>query len=125
MKASLNKLHHQDNDWLRELDFYLDELSILSKRLEEVAGANNGQSVMAKVEHFQNKFIMLREQLDILRHDVNHRNELVTEISKDKPEHTNEKSNEVSGKLQSRMKDFSHSVADTRYEFNRFLADVL
>jgi hypothetical protein len=110
---------------LRDLDFFLDELSILSIRLEEVASANNGQSVMAKVEHFQNKFIMLREQLDILRHDVNHRNEVVTEISKDKPEHTNEKSNEVSGKLQSRVKDFSNSIADTRYEFNRFLANVL
>jgi len=125
MKASLNKMHHQDNDWLRELDFYLDELSILSKRLEEVVAANTASNIMAKVEHFQNKFIMLREQLDILRHDVNHRNEVITEISKEKPAHTNEKSNEVSGKLQSRMKDFAHSISDTRYEFNSFLADVL
>lgn len=125
MKASLNKLHHQDNDWLRELDFYLDELSILSKRLEDVVTANNGQSIMAKVEHFQNKFIMLREQLDILRHDVNNRNMAITQLSKESPEHTNEKSIQATNLLQSRMKDFVHSIIDTRYEFNRFLADVL
>lgn len=36
MKTSINSLHHQQGDWLRELAFYNLELSILDKRLNEV-----------------------------------------------------------------------------------------
>ena len=125
MKASLNFLHHQNNDWLRELAFYKDELSILTKRLEEAASKNTAQEVLAQVEHFQNKFIMLREQLDILRHDVNERQQQVEKIAASKPEHINEKVDTVRDEVFSRMKDMAHSVADTRYEFNRFVGTAL
>lgn len=37
MKASINSLHHQETDWLRELEFYKQEISVLTNRLEEVA----------------------------------------------------------------------------------------
>ena len=57
MKTSLNALHHQGNDWLRELEFYKDELALLTTRLEEVASKNTDKDVLAQVEHFQNKFV--------------------------------------------------------------------
>ena len=47
MKASINSLHHQTSDWLRELDFYKEELNILRKRLEEVAAKNTSKDIMA------------------------------------------------------------------------------
>jgi hypothetical protein len=56
MKASISTLHHQDIDWLRELDFYKGEIAILNKRLEEVITGNTDVSVTSQVEHFQNKF---------------------------------------------------------------------
>ncbi len=125
MKASLNALHHQSNDWLRELEFYKDDLAILTKRLEEVASANSEQAVLAQVEHFQNKFVMLREQLDTLKHDINAFNHGITEISKTKPDHVDEKIEVVPGALHQKVKNFSHSLADTRFEFNAFLSKTL
>lgn len=122
MKASLNYLHHQGQDWMRELEFYKDGLTVLSTRLGEVASRNTDKEVLAQVEHFQNKFIMQREQLDILKHDVGAYNHDIETLTKEKPEHINEKSSTLNESLQNRMKDFSQSLSETRSEFNRFLS---
>ena len=125
MKTSVSTLHHQATDWLRELEFYKQEIGILSTRLEEVAGKNTDKEVLAQVEHFQNKFIMLREQLDVLKHDVNQRSEEINELAKTRPEHINERFASTSDKLLERFKDYTRSVADTRYEFNTFLSKTM
>src|SRR5690349_12064055 len=91
MKASLNTLHHQSQDWLRELEFYKDELTILSNRLNEVATGNTNKEILAQTEHYLNRFVILRERLDTLKHDVNLRNEDINGIIKDKLNHIFEK----------------------------------
>jgi predicted nucleic acid-binding Zn-ribbon protein len=125
MKASLTSLHHQSADWQRELGFYKDELAILAKRLEEVTQKNNSKETLATVEHFQNKFIMLHEQLDVLKHDIGIREKEIEALATDRPEHISEKFSSVHDSVQERMKDFSAGMADTRFEFNKFLAQVL
>ena len=125
MKTSLNALHHQGNDWLRELEFYKDELALLTTRLEEVASKNTDKDVLAQVEHFQNKFVLLRQQVDELKHDVNKRNSDVTELSKDKPTHVTENYVNANSQLQNGMLGFVQSVATTRFEFNEFLSKTL
>ncbi|MFN8286210.1 MAG: hypothetical protein U0V74_05625 [Chitinophagales bacterium] len=124
MKTSINTLHHQVTDWLREMEFYKEEISVLTKRLGEAAGLSTDKDVAAQVEHFQNKFVILREQLDILKHDIGIKNHELQELAKQKPEHINEKSAEIADTLQGRVKSFTSSVADTRFEFNRFLSKV-
>ncbi len=125
MKASLNSLHHQITDWLRETDFYKQEISILEKRLQEVAAKNNSQEVLAEVEHFQNKFILNKEQLDILTHDLNKEESVVEEKAKQTPEHINEKFVPVFDKMQERVKIFATGFADLRFEFNIFLSKTI
>lgn len=125
MKTSLNALHHQGNDWLRELEFYKDELALLTTRLEEVASKNTDKDVLAQVEHFQNKFVLLRQQIDELKHDVNKRNSDVTELSKDKPTHVTENYINANSKLQNGMLGLVQSIATTRFEFNEFLSKTL
>ena len=125
MKVSLNFLHQQSNTWLRELKFYKEEITLLGERLGEVAQRNTDKEVMAQVEHFQNKLIMLNEQCDVVKHGVNLRNEAVMAKAKEKPEHLTEKSQTVVDELQSQMMDFTNSIADTRLEFNQFLSKVL
>ena len=52
MKATLNTLHHQDGDWMRELEFYKEEIAILTGRLEEASTKNNSKDATGQVEHF-------------------------------------------------------------------------
>lgn len=125
MKTSLNALHHQGNDWLRELEFYKEELAVLTTRLADVAGKNTNKDILAQVEHFQNKFILQRGQVDVLKHDVNKRNSDVTELSKDKPNHVDANYISANSNIQNQIADLTKSIADTRFEFNTFLSKTL
>jgi len=125
MKASLASLHHQATDWLRELEFYKQEIGILTKRLEEVVSKNTDKEIEAQSEHFQNKFILLREQMDELTHDVRTREREIEAVAKDRPNHIDEKFTAIKSDLLNRVKDLVNSIADTRFEFNHFLVQVL
>jgi len=64
------EIHHEHKTWLNKLDFYRDELKIMRKRLEEVAGKNTDRRVLALIEQFQNQLIVQNNNLDEIRHEV-------------------------------------------------------
>ncbi len=69
-KKNIYDLHEDNKTWLSNLTFYKDDLLLMQKRIEEIAKKNNSKEVLANIEHFQNQFIVQKEQLDILTHDV-------------------------------------------------------
>lgn len=125
MKASLNALHHQTMDCLRETEFYKQELSILQTRLEEVAAKNTLQEIMVQIEHFQNKFILTKEQLDILTHDLKKEENNIERKAAELPEHIHQKIMETDTKLKERIKNFTTGFAELRYELNTFLSKAM
>ena len=125
MKTSVNALHHLNNDWLKELSFYKDELTVLQNRLGEVATKNTAKEVLAQVEHFQNKFIILNQQADYLKHDVNKLNDQLNLLAADNPEHTHQKSLPEAEAMQSRITAYAKEFSETRFELNVFLSKVL
>jgi len=58
------------NQWLRSLNFYKTELSILKGLLTEIAGKNTGSEATKEVEHFENQFRIQTNNLDILGHEI-------------------------------------------------------
>lgn len=68
MNASL--LNYEHFDWLKTIEFYKNDLSVLQKRLAEVAFKNTGKEVMADVEHFQNQLIVQKNNLEELSHGI-------------------------------------------------------
>ncbi len=125
MKVSIQGLYHATKDAIRQVQFYKEEVSILEKRIEEVAAKNTAADVLAQVEHFQNKFNLYRQE----GHDLNHALELRLEKSKhlatDLPTHTNEKFVEENEELQNKVDSFVKAFNETRKELNKFLAQVL
>lgn len=70
-------LHTEHLDWLKQIQFYKDDLAILQKRLEEAAVKNTSYESRAHVERFQNQFIRQAEVIDELRHAIKeHENKL-------------------------------------------------
>ena len=67
-KLNIKHIDNLHNDAIRGLDFYWQELTILRKRLEEIASDNTSHEVAGQIEHFQNQFIIHNEQIDELRH---------------------------------------------------------
>ncbi len=125
MKASINALHHQDIDWLRELDFYIGEIAILTKRLEEVISSNTETPVTSQVEHFQNKFIVLKDVIETLGHDVKGRESALERAAEKHPTHITEHTISTNADLLARMKNLATDVSDTRFELNKFLSKTL
>ena len=109
-------------EWLKSIDFYDGELDILENRLKEIVSKNNGAEAMAGVEHFQNQFIIQRNNIDELRHSIN---EHAVKVSADAKKHAGKMEAGFVGEheqLKDGVKTFEKIVNGLRHEFNVFLA---
>lgn len=68
--VKIEVLHAEHREWLNKIDFYYDDLKIMRHRMEEVAARNTDKSLMAQVEHFQNQFVIQRNELDEMKHAI-------------------------------------------------------
>ncbi|MBK9568784.1 MAG: hypothetical protein IPO53_01835 [Chitinophagaceae bacterium] len=116
---------HCGNDhqqWLKSIDFYDDDLDILEKKLVEIISKNNGQEVMASVEHFQNQFIVQRNNIDELRHSINeHAGKVASGVHAPAGKGENVLDHEHDG-LKEEFESFEKVISELRQEFNQFLA---
>ena len=63
---------HQDHiKWINALDFYKEEILIFQRRIEEIASKNNSTNILKMIESFQNRLIIQRNEIDILKHNIN------------------------------------------------------
>jgi len=125
MKNHVNIKHikNLNNDGLRGIAFYKQELGILQERLQEIAADNTAREVQEKVEHFQNQFLIHGNHLDVLKHDIHVNDEDMeadimitgTQVSQSvADEHT---------RIHERYQTEEKILNDLRKEFNRFAAE--
>ena len=69
--VSIRSLHLEYQLWVRELVFYKEEIKIFEDHLEAVNNKNTKKTVRAHVEHFQNQFVLQKEVIDTLKHNLN------------------------------------------------------
>ena len=80
-KSFIYDQHQENQDWLKRLDFYKEEIQILRERLEELTRKNTDAEFLKSVEHFQNQFLIQRNHIDELSHDIRlNEGKLVQEI---------------------------------------------
>ena len=126
MKTTLSIIHHQNTDWLRELEFYVDEIAILTTRLEEIDEHWKGdKDIMHQAKHFQNRFASLREKADNLTRDIKAREAKIEKSVENQPGSIDEKMRIADDDIFDRMAALATGVAISRYEFNRFLVKVM
>jgi polyhydroxyalkanoate synthesis regulator phasin len=118
----IDDLHFEHELWTSEAKFYADELKIYQKRLEEVASKNNSPEVLKQVEHFQNKFIIQKEQLDILNHEVTVHEQWLAKFAKKNPIAVDHQLFGDHKTMHDRMDSFHTIYAGLKNEFKRFLA---
>jgi phosphoenolpyruvate carboxylase len=69
-RVNISHVSNQHNYWLRSLNFYKTEISILKGILTEIAGKNSGTDVLKEVEHFENQFKIQNINIDRLSHEI-------------------------------------------------------
>lgn len=63
--------------WLGKLDAFREEIQVLERRLAEVAGRRNDFEARQGIEHFQNQFLVQRNNIDEVRHRVHEHEDAV------------------------------------------------
>jgi hypothetical protein len=123
--TKINVLHSEHREWLNNLDFYKDDIGILKKRLEEVAVKNTSHDVMAMVEHFQNQFIIQRNEIDEFRHAIKEHENRVELAINTNPTAINRQSLSDHPEMRERMIRFEKLFQELRLELMRFVAKYI
>lgn len=123
--TKLETLHSEHREWLNKIDFYYDDLKILRNRLEEVSVRNTSKEVSAQIEHFENQFIIQRNELDEFRHAVNEAEEVVTKSVLENGTAVHRRSLQDDGSLRERMNRFETLFQQLRQELMTFLSKTL
>ena len=111
---------HQE--WLKSVEFYDQDLDTLEKRLMEIVTKNNTRDVMAGVEHFQNQFIVQRNNMDELRHSIHEHAGKVATVAQ---AHAGRMETALVGEhdgLGEQVRSFEKIFNELRHEYNLFLA---
>ncbi len=122
MKANIIDQHLENQDWLKRLDFYKEEINILKERLEDVTKRNNAMEFLKGVEHFQNQFLIQRNNIDELAHSIKMNEQgLVREVQSNPiaVDHRKVERHEAEADF---IGYFEKNFAELRKEYNLFLS---
>lgn len=124
-KEYLLDLHKAHKTWQEELAFYADDLTILKNRLSEVSIQNTAQEIKKSVEQFQNQFVIQKEQIDILNHDIQISEDAIQENIKENPVASDHRKMAEKTDLTDRMKTFKKLFVEMKDSFNDFVGKNL
>ena len=116
-------LHFEHKQWELELEFWKDELKTFKNRLNELIGRYEDPDVLAKLEHFQNEFILHGSVIEELEETIEEHESNMAEHSK-----IGEVALDVSlvdkhVKFRKRMETQRQIYADLKIEFFQFLTE--
>ena len=122
-KAFIYDQHQIHQDWLSRLQFYKEEIYILKERLQEITSKNSSKEALAKAEHFQNQFIVQRNNIDELAHSIKaHEAKIVQEIENN-PIAVDHRKVDNHVEEEDFMSYFEKNFSELRAEYNRFSAE--
>lgn len=117
----IDELHFEHQLWTSEITFFAQELTFMQKRLDEIAQKNTANDVRKQIEHFQNQFIIQKEQIDIIIHLINEHEQWLSKFAKEKPiaiEHVNFADHIV---LRDKAETFKKLYLELKNDFLRFV----
>ena len=108
--------------WAKGLEFYRDELDLMTRRLLDISVKNTSEEASKGVEHFQNQFIIQQKNISDLRHGVKN---YVTGLSNDSKNHGGHVSEiflTQGNDLRGRYEQLEQIMNSLRHEFNDYLS---
>jgi hypothetical protein len=104
------------------LAFYNDDLKIFKARLEEVVSKNTNRDLLALAEHFQNQFIIQKNEMDELTHAINEAEATVEAAINHNETAINRQRLPDDGALRNRVAQFEKLFHELRSELMIFLS---
>ncbi|MGE0567263.1 MAG: hypothetical protein AB7O73_04885 [Bacteroidia bacterium] len=119
------ELHEEHKEWLSKLAFYKDDLGVMHNRINEVASKNTGSDVLKLVEHFQNQFIIQKNNIDELNHSIKDHETYLENRIKENSVAADHRSVNDHPKMRDAFYSFEKVFEELRHEFNAFLSKVM
>lgn len=124
-KKHISELHFEHKLLKAKLNLYNDELEIYANRLAEISASNSSSDIKQKVEQFQNRFIIQKNENDKLRHEINLFEDQITAIIKENPVAWDHKLIDSHEAFDAKVITYDKLFSELKNEFNRFAADNL
>ncbi len=121
----LRDLHFEHGVWMKEFTFFEEELEIFQRRLEDVASQNSDMEIMSKVESFQNQFILQKEVLQKLSHDIKAHESILARYAQEHPTAIDHVHFHDHSSLREEVDTFRDLFVEMKRKFLRFCAEWL
>ncbi len=122
----ISRMNNEQSDWQRGLDFYKDEIKIHTHRLSDVSGMYESKAELKpSVEHFQNQFIVQRNNIDQLSRDLSALESKISAETLEMAQHINATTLAEHDIIRERYTGLEKTINDLRHEHNIFLAKYI
>lgn len=118
-------LHQDHQEWDKKLAFYEDELKIMTNRLSEISTKNTDTEIKMKVEQFQNRFVIQKNEIDHLKHSINIAEDQIIANIKENPVAYTHRKLEDDAELRDKVQIFEPLFASLKEDFTQFAAENL
>lgn len=122
--VNLTRVSAEHNEWIKGLDFYKEDLRVLVHRLEEVSQRNNSEEIRKGIEHFQNQFIIQRNNIEELTHKIR---EHISQVGRDPGLETGQMDSELLADHENLLDEYTtleKVINDLRHEYNSYLVSA-
>ncbi len=116
----MTEMHQEYREWLQNIAFYEDELKILKKQLSELSSKNTAFDIKTQVEKFQNQFIIQKNEIDILKHDIQAAEKQLEQNVIQNPVAVERRKMNDDGTLRDRISTFVFLFKEMKSEFLEF-----
>ena len=124
-REHVTEAHFNDIQWKKELSFFADEIQVWKRRLGEVSAKNTHQQIKMTVSHFENQFIIYKDLIDELKHEIQVREDLLAKELKNNPIAYEHRSTNLYMELKGKMDMFLKLYTELKQSFQKFLAETM
>ncbi len=121
----ITELHQEHQEWEKKLAFYEDEIKVMQNRLSEVSAKNSDSNVKVKVEQFQNRFIIQKNEIDALKHLIHLGEDEITANIKENPVAYTHRKLDENQALTDKLSMFEPLFFSLKDELSQFVAENL
>ena len=125
MKTKIYNQHLEHTEWQNKLNFYKDEVKVMENRLAEVSDKNTALEIRKEIEHFQNQFLIQKENISKISHHISkEEKQIIAEIKKN-PVASDHRESEDHAIERDMVKSFEDNFNNLRKEYKTFLSKYL
>ncbi|MCL7763003.1 hypothetical protein MPF19_06195 [Polaribacter sp. Z014] len=118
-------MHFEHINWKRELAFWEDELKSFNRRLSELVSRWTDKDVLAKLEHFQNEFVLHEAVIEDLQEIIEEHETRIAAQSKTNKDALDTQLAKKHVEFRNKMENQRHIYTQLKKGFFRFLEEYM